>query len=49
MRKILISVLLLMAAFSTNAALALDSSGTPVVGTPLASRTTTASGSARPD
>ncbi|RUX44415.1 cupin, partial [Mesorhizobium sp. M7A.F.Ca.US.014.04.1.1] len=41
MRKILMSGLLLAAAFSANPAHALDSSGTPVVVTPLASRTAT--------
>ncbi|MER8371664.1 cupin domain-containing protein [Mesorhizobium sp. M1406] len=44
MRKILVPMLLLSAAFSVNPAWALDSSGTPVVVTPLASPTTTASG-----
>ncbi len=44
MRKILMSGLLLAAVFSANPVWALDSSGTPVVVTPLASRTTTASG-----
>ncbi|MER9326467.1 cupin domain-containing protein [Mesorhizobium sp. M0488] len=44
MRKVLISGLLLAAVSSTNSAQALDPSGTPVVVTPLASRTTTASG-----
>src|SRR4051812_47626068 len=44
MRRISASVLLLAAALYANCALALDSSGTPVVVTPLASRTTTASG-----
>ncbi|RWN42338.1 MAG: cupin domain-containing protein [Mesorhizobium sp.] len=44
MRKILMSGLLLAVAFTANPAHALDSSGTPVVVTPLASRTTTASG-----
>jgi quercetin dioxygenase-like cupin family protein len=45
MRKILISTpLLLAAALFANAAQALDSSGTPVVVSPLASRTETASG-----
>jgi quercetin dioxygenase-like cupin family protein len=44
MRKILMSGLLFAAAFSANPAWALDSGGTPVVVTPLASRTTTASG-----
>jgi len=44
MRKILASVLLSAAALYANCALALDSGGTPVVVTPLASRTTTASG-----
>ncbi|QKC96519.1 cupin domain-containing protein [Mesorhizobium sp. NZP2298] len=44
MRKILVSVLLTGAVLYANCALALDSSGTPVVVTPLASRTTTASG-----
>lgn len=45
MRKILISTtLLLAAALSATAAHALDASETPVVVTPLASRTETASG-----
>jgi hypothetical protein len=44
MRKILMPALLVAAVFYANCALALDSSGTPVVVTPLASRTTTASG-----
>ncbi|QPC92549.1 cupin domain-containing protein [Mesorhizobium sp. INR15] len=44
MRKILVSVLLIAASLSANPASALDSSGTPVVVTPLASRTQTASG-----
>jgi quercetin dioxygenase-like cupin family protein len=45
MRKILVSTtLLLAAALFANAAQALDSSGTPVVVSPLASRTQTASG-----
>ncbi|TIS78730.1 MAG: cupin domain-containing protein, partial [Mesorhizobium sp.] len=45
MRKILISTtLLLTAALSATAAHALDASETPVVVTPLASRTETASG-----
>jgi quercetin dioxygenase-like cupin family protein len=44
MRKILASTLLVAAALYANAVLALDSAGTPVVVTPLASRTTTASG-----
>ena len=44
MRKILVSVLLAAVALYANCALALDSSSTPVVVTPLASRTTTASG-----
>ncbi|RWD43491.1 MAG: cupin domain-containing protein [Mesorhizobium sp.] len=44
MRKILISTTLLTAALSATAAHALDASGTPVVVTPLASRTETASG-----
>ncbi|MER8439093.1 cupin domain-containing protein [Mesorhizobium sp. M1312] len=44
MRKILASALLLTAALSATAAHALDASGTPVVVTPLASRTETASG-----
>lgn len=44
MRNVLASALLLAAALSSTAARALDSSGTPVVVTPLASRTTTASG-----
>ena len=44
MRKILASALLLAVASFAHPALALDSSGTPVVVTPLASRTTTASG-----
>lgn len=45
MRKILVSTtLLLAAALSVTAAYALDASGTPVVVTPLASRTETASG-----
>ena len=43
MHKILASALLLVA-FSATASLALDSSATPVVVTPLADRTTTASG-----
>jgi quercetin dioxygenase-like cupin family protein len=43
MRKILASTLL-AAALSATGALALDSGGTPVVVTPLASRTQTASG-----
>src|ERR1700750_922262 len=43
MRKILASALLLAAALSATAALALDSGGTPVVVTPLVSRTETAS------
>lgn len=44
MRKILGSALLATAALYANCGLALDSSSTPVVVTPLASRTTTASG-----
>ncbi|PTE11669.1 cupin domain-containing protein [Mesorhizobium helmanticense] len=44
MRKILTSMTLLAAALFANAAQALDSSGMPVVVTPLASRTETASG-----
>jgi quercetin dioxygenase-like cupin family protein len=44
MRTILASALLLAAAFFTTNANALDSSNTPVVVTPLASKTTTASG-----
>ncbi|TGT42373.1 cupin domain-containing protein [Mesorhizobium sp. M8A.F.Ca.ET.165.01.1.1] len=44
MRKILVSALLLTAASFATGAHALDSGGTPVVVTPLASRTTTASG-----
>ena len=44
MRKILASTLLVAAALYANAVLALDSANTPVVVTPLASRTTTASG-----
>jgi quercetin dioxygenase-like cupin family protein len=44
MRNTLASTLLLAAALFATAAQALDSSGTPVVVTPLASRTTTASG-----
>ncbi len=44
MRKILASTLLMAAALYANAVLALDSTSTPVVVTPLASRTTTASG-----
>ncbi|UVK45780.1 cupin domain-containing protein [Mesorhizobium sp. AR07] len=44
MRKILASALLLAVASFVLPAHALDSSGTPVVVTPLASRTTTASG-----
>ena len=44
MRNMLASALLLAAAFFTTNANALDSSNTPVVVTPLASRTTTASG-----
>jgi quercetin dioxygenase-like cupin family protein len=44
MRKILASALLLTAASFATGAQALDSGGTPVVVTPLASRTTTASG-----
>lgn len=44
MRKILASTLLVAAALYANAVLALDSAGTPVVVTPLTSRTTTASG-----
>ena len=44
MRKILASTLLVAAALYANAVLALDSTSTPVVVTPLASRTTTASG-----
>ncbi|MEO5758729.1 MAG: cupin domain-containing protein [Mesorhizobium sp.] len=44
MQKILVSLLLIAASLSANPALALDSSGTPVVVTPLASRTQTASG-----
>ncbi|MET3579659.1 quercetin dioxygenase-like cupin family protein [Mesorhizobium robiniae] len=44
MQKILASALLLTAALSATAAHALDASGTPVVVTPLASRTETASG-----
>ncbi|TIV71279.1 MAG: cupin, partial [Mesorhizobium sp.] len=39
MRNVLASALLLAAALSSTAARALDSSGTPVVVTPLASRT----------
>ena len=44
MRNALISSLFLMVAFSATTAYALDSSSTPVVVTPLASKTTTASG-----
>lgn len=44
MRKILTSMTLLAAALFANAAQALDSSGMPVVVTPLTSRTETASG-----
>lgn len=44
MRKILTSMTLLAVALFANAAQALDSSGMPVVVTPLASRTETASG-----
>ncbi|MDX8516036.1 cupin domain-containing protein [Mesorhizobium captivum] len=44
MRNILASALLLAAALSSSTALALDSSATPVVVTPLASKTTTSSG-----
>jgi quercetin dioxygenase-like cupin family protein len=44
MRNILTLTLLLAAALSATAAQALDSSGTPVVVSPLASRTETASG-----
>ncbi|TIT02157.1 cupin domain-containing protein [Mesorhizobium sp.] len=44
MRKILVSTTLLLALLFANAAQALDSSGTPVVVSPLASRTETASG-----
>jgi quercetin dioxygenase-like cupin family protein len=44
MRKILASTLLMAAALYANAVLALDSTSTAVVVTPLASRTTTASG-----
>jgi quercetin dioxygenase-like cupin family protein len=44
MRNILASALLLAAALYATTAGALDSSGTPVVVTPLASKTTTASG-----
>ena len=44
MRNITTSALLLAAAFFTTSANALDSSNTPVVVTPLASKTTTASG-----
>ena len=44
MRNILASALLLAAAFFTTNANALDSSNTPVVVTPLASKGTTASG-----
>ncbi|RJT32857.1 cupin domain-containing protein [Mesorhizobium waimense] len=44
MRNILASALLLCAALFANTAEALDSSGTPVVVTPLADRTQTASG-----
>ncbi|UVK36535.1 cupin domain-containing protein [Mesorhizobium sp. AR10] len=44
MQKIMASTLLLAAGLFANAAQALDSSGTPVVVTPLASRTETASG-----
>ena len=44
MRTITASALLLAAAFFTTNANALDSSNTPVVVTPLASKTTTASG-----
>ena len=44
MRNMLASALLLAAAFFTTNANALDSSNTPVVVTPLASKTTTASG-----
>ncbi|MBZ9677256.1 cupin domain-containing protein [Mesorhizobium sp. ES1-1] len=44
MRKILASSLLLTAALCAGPALALDSTSTAVVVTPLASRTTTASG-----
>ena len=44
MRKILATTLLMAGALYANAVLALDSTGTPVVVTPLASRTTTASG-----
>ena len=44
MRKILASTLLFAVVLSVNAAQALDSSGTPVVVTPLADPTQTASG-----
>lgn len=44
MRNITTSALLLAAAFFTTSANALDSSNTPVVVTPLASKATTASG-----
>ena len=44
MRNILASALLLAAGLSATAAQALDSGGTPVVVSPLASRTETASG-----
>ncbi|RUW18113.1 cupin, partial [Mesorhizobium sp. M1E.F.Ca.ET.041.01.1.1] len=44
MRNTLASALLLTAALYATGANALDSSGTPVVVTPLASKTTTASG-----
>jgi quercetin dioxygenase-like cupin family protein len=44
MRNITASALFLAAAFFTTSASALDSSNTPVVVTPLASKTTTASG-----
>ena len=44
MRNALISSLFLMVAFSATTAYALDSSNTPVVVTPLATKTTTASG-----
>ena len=44
MRNILASALLLCAALCADTAAALDSSGTPVVVTPLADRTETASG-----
>ncbi|TGP55954.1 cupin domain-containing protein, partial [bacterium M00.F.Ca.ET.229.01.1.1] len=44
MRNITASALLLASAFFTTSVSALDSSNTPVVVTPLASKTTTASG-----